>query len=157
MESNKLTVRYHEIPVKMLEALKSQLNHSKLTPVDDLPEGPVFNWEKRIHIPGKYRAPVLPDLRTGGGFTLICWIDFTQITSGFEGRKMLVNGMSCVSGSLDEEDAEDINKGFTIEVVDNTIRLFVTDGFKTEFDYKVLDVDQRDQTKIEEFYGIRKC
>ena len=69
---------------------------------------------------------------------------------------MLVNGMSCVSGSLDEEDAEDINKGFTIEVVDNTIRLFVTDGFKTEFDYKVLDVDQRDQTKIEEFYGIRR-
>ena len=58
---------------------------------------------------------------------------------------------------MDEEDAEDITKGFTIEVVDNTIRLFVTDGFKTEFEYKVLDVDQSDQTKIEEFYGIRRC
>ena len=70
---------------------------------------------------------------------------------------MLVNALSCVCGSLDEEDAEDITKGFTIEVVDSTIRLFVTDGFKTEFEYKVLDDIQSDQTKTEEFYGIRRC
>ena len=156
VESNKLTVRYHEISAHVLESLKTQLKGANAVPKSTLPEGPVSTWEKRIHSSGKYRAPVLPDLRAGGGFSLICWVNFAEIRAGFVGRKMLVNGMSCVSGSLDEEDAQDITKGFTIEAVNNTIRLFVTDGFKIEFEFTILDVDQSEQNMIEEFYGIRR-
>ena len=105
---------------------------------------------------GRHRAPVLPDLRAGGGFSFVCWIDMAKIPVGFEGRKIIVNGMSSVSGSLDEEDAEDITKGFKIEAVDNTIVLFLTDGFKTEFEFTVFEVDQCDQPQIEEFYEIKR-
>merc|ERR1711892_483506 len=156
VESNKLTVRYHEIPVSVLDSMKKQLSPSKITSVDDIMDGPVFKWKKSMNTAGRHRAPVLPDLRAGGGFSFVCWIDMTKIPVGFEGRKMIVNGMSSVSGSLDEEDAEDITKGFKIEAVDNTIVLFLTDGFKTEFEFKVFEVDQCDQPQIEEFYKIKR-
>ena len=52
---------------------------------------------------------VLPDLRSGGGFTLVCWLDLKD--SKNKVQSMIINGMSKVSGSLDEEDAEDITKG----------------------------------------------
>ena len=48
--------------------------------------------------------------------------------------------MSQVSGSLDEEDAEDITKGFKIisEKL-NSYKLTITDGFKTDFEFVILD------------------
>ena len=50
--------------------------------------------------------------------------------------------MSQVSGSLDEEDAEDITKGFKIisEKL-NSYKLTITDGFKTDFEFVILDND----------------
>ena len=43
---------------------------------------------------------------------------------------------------VDEEDAEDIEKGFTIEMVEgNKIKLFVTDGFGVNFEYSVGKLD----------------
>ena len=56
VESNKLTVRYHEISVDVLDAMKRQLNpvlEQKLEP-----EGPVFNWDRAIQDNNLvYRAP----------------------------------------------------------------------------------------------------
>ena len=43
---------------------------------------------------------------------------------------------------LDEEDAENIEKGFTIEMVEgNKINLFLTDGFGVNFEYCVEKLD----------------
>ena len=55
----------------------------------------------------------MPDLRSGGGFTLVFWLE-KNFSKGFE-TKIFINGMSQVSGSLDEEDAEDITKGKHID------------------------------------------
>ena len=52
---------------------------------------------------------MLPDLRSGGGFTFVCWLDLKD--SKNKAQSIIINGMSKVSGSLDEEDAEDITKG----------------------------------------------
>ena len=85
-----------------------------------------------------HRAPVLPDLRAGGGFTLVCWVHADKLGGG--GSKLLVDGTWAVSGSLDEEDADDITKGFTISAEDGGgVSLLVTDGFKTEFEFRVLE------------------
>jgi len=47
VESNKLTVRYHEISVDIINALKSQIDpFSRLSAVN-LFEGPVFTWSKQ--------------------------------------------------------------------------------------------------------------
>ena len=61
---------------------------------------------------------VLPDLRSGGGFTFVGWFHpatFDQVKK----QTILVDGMSQVSGSLDEEDAEDITKGIVIQNIKN--------------------------------------
>ena len=53
---------------------------------------------------------------------------------------LLVDGTKTVSGSLDEEEAEDITKGFTITALEGGgFRLFITDGFSTEFEFRVLE------------------
>lgn len=50
--------------------------------------------------------------------------------------------MSQVSGSLDEEDAEDITKGFKIVSEKlKSYKLTITDGFKTDFEFVILDND----------------
>ena len=51
-----------------------------------------------------------------------------------------MDGTRAVSGSLDEEDADDITKGFTVTYeVGGGFRLFVTDGFNTEFEFRVME------------------
>ena len=47
--------------------------------------------------------------------------------------------MSRVSGSLDEEDAEDITKGFKIVSENLKYKLAITDGFKMDFEFVILD------------------
>ena len=66
---------------------------------------------------------------------------------------LLVDGTKTVSGSLDEEEAEDITKGFTITaLVGGGFRLFIADGFSTEFEFRVLEsVEER------EFYSNGGC
>ena len=58
---------------------------------------------------------VLPDLRSGGGFTLIFWLEKSFSKSLESKMTIMINGMSQVSGSLDEEDAADIIKGKDIQ------------------------------------------
>ena len=66
VESNKLTVRYHEISVDILDAMKRQLNPAlELTVQMPDPEGPVFNWNRAVQDANlNYRAP--------GIFQLFC-------------------------------------------------------------------------------------
>ena len=63
VESNKLTVRYHEISVEILDFLRDQLNPAH--PGRPISEGPVLTWDKLLHhsTTSKFRAPVLPDLK----------------------------------------------------------------------------------------------
>ena len=67
VESNKLTVRYHEISVDVLDPMKRQLNLALvLTEQMPEPEGPVFNGNRAVQ-DGilNYRAP--------GIFQLFCF------------------------------------------------------------------------------------
>ena len=67
VESNKLTVRYHEISVDVLDAMKRQLHPAlELTEQMPDPEGSVFNWNRAVQ-DGilNYRAP--------GIFQLFCF------------------------------------------------------------------------------------
>ena len=42
----------------------------------------------------------------------------------------------------DEEDAEDITKGFRLELVDpGTVKLFLTDGFGVNFEFMLQNLD----------------
>ena len=69
VESNKLTVRYHEISVDVLDAMKRQLHPAlELTEQMPDPEGPVFNWNRAVQ-DGilNYRAP---------GIFQLFWLEF---------------------------------------------------------------------------------
>ena len=64
VESNKLTVRYHEISVDVLNAMKKQLDSTPDVTINQklgnlqMEEGPVFIWERDNQIGcGPYRAP----------------------------------------------------------------------------------------------------
>ena len=96
VESNKLTVRYHQIDQKTIQSLKHQLRGESLQSVGDYEQESVFVWNKSDSFTRR-RAPVLPDLRSGAGFSLVIWIDLSVIT---ETTALLVDGMSTVSGSL---------------------------------------------------------
>ena len=62
---------------------------------------------------------------------------------------LLVDGTKTVSGSLDEEEADDITKGFTItSLAGGEFRLYITDGFNTEFEFRVLESEHE-----REFYS----
>ena len=66
---------------------------------------------------------------------------------------LLVDGTKTVSGSLDEEEAEDITKGFTITaLVGGGFRIFITDGFNTEFEFRVMESEDE-----KEFYSSGNC
>ena len=98
----------------------------------------VFSWSRKsgeAEDSGLLRAPVLPDLRAGAGFTLVLWADLGDLAKA---QCTLVDGLSRVSGSLDEEAAEDIEKGFKLEIVSSgTIRLMITDGFGVDFEFLI--------------------
>ena len=131
VESNKLTVRYHEIPPGVVGIMKDQLSVQS----GAMGGSAVFKWSGN---PGWHRSPVLPDLRAGGGFTLVCWVKLTALPGAAGSNVLLVDGTRAVSGSLDEEEAEDITKGFTVTAeVGGGIRLFITDGFNAEFEFRV--------------------
>ena len=74
---------------------------------------------------------MLPDLRSGGGFTLVCWLDLKD--SKNKAQSMIINGMSKVSGSLDEEDAEDITKGTVYIYIRYHLRIFQQLSKKNEW------------------------
>ena len=95
VESNKLTVRYHEIEVNLVDGLKCQLDQDCRVPEQIPFEDMVVNFEGDCSA----RAPVLPDLRAGGGFTIACWISLDKLQSSSDDRdkRVIVNGTTVAS------------------------------------------------------------
>jgi hypothetical protein len=134
VESNKLAVRYHDVDRRMLEFLRHQPELSAM-PTDGLvldrlasPASPDLPDEM-----DEIDAPVLADLRAGGGFTMI-----VQIAAGAPddaAREVLVSALSTVTAALGEEPTERrITKGYEIAITAaGEVELFVTDGFDRTF------------------------
>ena len=98
-----MTVRFHTIDPYTIQSLKNQLKETN--DKSTVEKEAVFDWTKPAEddIAHKkddsaevLRAPVLTDLRSGGGFTFILKLHMSNsIDCG-----MLVHGISTVSGSL---------------------------------------------------------
>lgn len=127
VESNKLAVRYHEVDRRLFHYLRHQHELSSM-PTDGL----VLDHVVSPDSPHEMAAPVLADLRTGGGFTMI-----VQIGAGVGGgsREVLVSALSTVTAALGEEPTDRrITKGYEIAVTAaGEVELFVTDGFDQTF------------------------
>ena len=148
VESNKLTVRYHEIPASVLALMKNQVEKRQTLPKETLnnpifpikyQQDMVYNYIKLENVIAPNRAPVLPDLRAGGGFTFCIGLDFNKLYSKDHIEdQTLIKSLSTVSGALDEEEAPDITKGYEIVFTkEDRLRLSITDGFKGSFDFEV--------------------
>ena len=77
--------------------------NSRETPVSPVVREAVMSWtreEDREEDCPPLRAPVLPDLRSGGGFTVVVWLHLANISLETSLSRPLVDGMSRVSGSL---------------------------------------------------------
>ena len=141
VESNKLTVRYHEIEASLVDGLKCQLDQDCTVPEQIPFEDIVVNFEGK----GSTRAPVLPDLRAGGGFTIACWIHLDKLQSSpkDETKRVFVNGTTVASGALDEPAAGDISKGYQIFAdKDDILQLQVTDGFSSQFTFPLAGLQE---------------
>jgi hypothetical protein len=128
VESNKLAIRYHEVDRRLLHYLGHQPELSMM-PTDGL----VLDHVATLDSPDEMEAPVLADLRAGGGFTLI-----VQIAGGARdggSREVLVSALTTVTAALGEEPTDRrITKGYEIAVTDaGEVELFVTDGFEQTF------------------------
>ena len=131
VESNKLTVRYHEIDAGLVHGLKCQLDKDCRV----AEQIPFKDMVVELEGGGVARAPVLPDLRAGGGLTIACWIHLDKLQSSPEER-IIVNGKTMASGALDEPASGDILKGYQISFdKDDLLQLQVTDGFTSQFSF----------------------
>lgn len=179
--SNKLAVRFHRVDPYMVEMSKSmlqvQVNGRPWNMTTNLLQEAVFSWRNgcmnnmRIQKENisQFRAPVLPDLRSGGGFTILLWMDLAKLMNAMRGHAVVrvVSGLSTVSAALDEplkkneahkgvnEQATHatITKGYdiTFDQGSDLLRLHVTDGFKVHFDF---EVDCKQLLYQQEYYGI---
>lgn len=125
VESNKLAVRFHRIEPRLLAALRRQHELDHL-PVDGLvvDSGPTD---------GVRAAPVLPDLRAGGGFTVTVHLEGHRPTD-----PVLGGSWSDVTAALGEEPTDvRIRKGYEVRVTDDgQLELLVDDGFGTSFRHR---------------------
>ncbi|GBL38565.1 hypothetical protein EMGBD1_22520 [Anaerolineaceae bacterium] len=80
-------------------------------------------------------APVLPDLRTGGGFTLL--VQFRGAHEAVLQRSTLVAALTTVTAALGEQATDRmITKGYKISVTAaGEIELLLTDGFEIAFSF----------------------
>jgi hypothetical protein len=78
-------------------------------------------------------APVLPDLRAGGGFTIS--VQFNASTAQRHASSTIISAFSNVTAALGEEPTDRrITKGYAVSVTESgEIELFITDGFVTSF------------------------
>ena len=131
VESNKLAVRYHEVDRRLLHYLRHQPGPSSM-PTDGLVLDHVASPDLP-DLPDQIDAPVLVDLRTGGGFTMIVQISGGAPTG--DSREVLVSALSTVTAALGEEPTDRrITKGYEIAVTAaGEVELFVTDGFDQTF------------------------
>jgi hypothetical protein len=124
VESNKLAVRYHVVEQRLLQYLRAQ-HELSLVPS----ESKVVDWLAGNVAP---RSSVLPDLRSGGGFTIT--IRFSGELRAVLNRRVLLSAFSNVTAALGEEPtSERITKGYQVSVTDDgEIELLITDGFGTQ-------------------------
>ena len=119
VESNKLAVRCHEIDPRLVSFLRRQRILAG-APSD----GPVTS----VRGAGALRAPVLPDLRARGGFSVVVRIR----ADGAPGPgTVLASALSTVTAALGEEPTDrTITKGWTMRVLqDGEVEFVVSDGF----------------------------
>ena len=128
VESNKLAVRFHVVDPRLLHYLRHQPELSAMPT-----EGLVLDHVPSPGDPGEIAAPVLADLRAGGGFTMVVLIEGD--THHGASRQVLVSALSNVTAALGEEPTDRrITKGYEIAVAaDGEVELFVTDGFDQTF------------------------
>ncbi len=120
VESNKLAVRFHEVEPRLLAYLRAQ---HELVRVPS--EALAFDWTGGAPA----SAPVLPDLRAGGGVSVsVC---FSGLLASMGEHRTLMSAFSDVTAALGEEPTSStITKGWSITVADDgELELFVTDGF----------------------------
>ncbi len=129
VESNKLAVRYHEVDRRMLQYLRHQPELSSM-PTDGLVLDHVASPDSPDSL--EMDAPVLADLRAGGGFTMIVQIAGRPPERD---REVLVSALSTVTAALGEEPTDRrITKGYEIAITAaGEVELFVTDGFDQRF------------------------
>lgn len=108
VESNKLTLRFHEVDPRTLFFLRQQHRLQQL-----IEEGLVVDVTRPQ---GVVRSFNLPDVRSGsGGFTMIFLIKAD--VANLKPRQMLIDAREVVTAALDEEDTgRYITKGFTLSV-----------------------------------------
>ena len=123
VESNKLAVRFHRLEPRILWHLRHQ---------DQLCTLPQHGLTLHHRHPSKgatLRGPVLPDLRAGGGFTLVVRLSgrLPAIAPG----QVLLCGLQEVTAALDDEPTDEtITKGFELVVTDALdLALTITNGF----------------------------
>ena len=82
-----------------------------------------------------FGAPVLPDLRTGGGFTLM--VQFRGACEAVLRRSTMVEALTTVTAALGEQATDrTITKGYKISVTPaGEIELMLTDGFEIAFSF----------------------
>ena len=74
---------------------------SREAPASPVVREAVVSWTREEDSDSHHlRAPVMPDLRSGGGFTLVVWLDLAHFSRETSLPLRLVDGMSRVSGSL---------------------------------------------------------
>eukprot|EP00756_Hemistasia_phaeocysticola_P004019 Hpha_TRINITY_DN12585_c0_g1::TRINITY_DN12585_c0_g1_i1::g.50806::m.50806 len=144
--SNKICVRYHEVPSRIVRALERQVGSMARTR-----QGgggtfehahPVFRGRGGGPLVS-LRASVLPDLRSRQGFTL----RLTFCPGQEKEDVVLVNALSTVSKALDEPqegggaqaEAGFISKGYEIRfcAAAGCLTLRVTDGFAQNFEHSI--------------------
>ena len=132
VESNKLAVRYHVVEARLLQFLRAQPEVCHL-PV----EGKVVDASSPIinALADPFGAPVLPDLRTGGGFTLL--VQFRGAREAVLRRSTMVEALTTVTAALGEQATDrTITKGYKISVTPaGEIELMLTDGFEIAFSF----------------------
>jgi len=153
--SNKLTVRIHELDRGVLDGMRVALavktglaapptarRHLVQDGLNSVPwlhrplAEPVFTVSGGSKTTGNvFRAPVLPDVRAGGSFSVV--VELGVIPCG---NQLLVDGLTEASAALDEPEAGQqgasvkdsrIKKGITVGIVDGgaSLELRISDGF----------------------------
>ncbi len=109
VESNKLTLRFHEVDKRTLFFLRHQHQLNQL-----IAENLVIDITKPQ---GLLRSFNLPDVRSGsGGFTIM--LKLKADPNAIKSRQMLIDAREVVTAALDEEDTgRYVTKGFTLSVV----------------------------------------
>lgn len=137
VESNKLAVRYHEVDPRTLHYLRHQPELAVMPTESLVLEHVVVAGEAHSLV-----GPVLPDLRAGGGYSMV--VQIAAATAHRAAGEVLVSAFSTVTAALGEEPSDRrITKGYEIAITPHgQVELFVTDGFGQTLRHATTITDQ---------------